>query len=112
MRGLLALFGAASTGPSFVCANARCTGSAPDSRSTSSQCSPRSSPCLMPVWTASTNRASRRSPLQASRNRRACSGESGEISIFWGRGGFTASHTLRGIRPLAMACLGALLSVT
>jgi hypothetical protein len=96
-RRLLALLGAVSAGPLWVWPSAlrnRSVPVAPDPRSTSSQWSPSNSPCLIPVWTASTNRASRRSPRHASRKRRACSGESGVISLFWGRGGFTASHTL------------------
>src|SRR5829696_3939807 len=61
--------------------NVRRTWSVPPAKFTSSHLRPRSSPCLIPVVTASTYKASSLSPSAASSSARACSGERGFISL-------------------------------
>ncbi len=89
----------------------RLTRSVPASKSTSSHFRPSSSPSLKPQCMASVYKASNLSPQAVARNARACSGERGLISFFFGFGALMPSAILRGISPSDTASCRALRSV-
>src|SRR5919112_3056758 len=88
-------------------ARACLTCSHPSSRFTSSHRRPNSSPRRIPVWMTSTYSASHPSSRAASKKRRAWTRLKVGRSFLSGRGGATASVTLRGTSSHLTACLSA-----